>query len=144
MFQRIVVVYSEFLKSRRPLISAIQVAKVLRAELHAVMTMHDLPAYTAYAIAADPSLVRRLDDDRLAFYEQMKTTVRDIAQREGVEFRSELVADDEVDAVVQLLDRNRADLLVISLQRHTSHISRLWNKVFEIAQNVPCSVLGVH
>jgi nucleotide-binding universal stress UspA family protein len=144
MFQRIVVVYSESLESRRALTSAIQLSKALRAELHAVITMQNLPAYTAYAMAAEPSLVRGLDDDRLALYLQMKATVRDIAQREGVELSTELVADDEVDAVVQFLDRSRADLLIIGLHRHASHISRLWNKVFEIAQNAPCSVLGVH
>src|SRR5580698_7940094 len=100
MFQRIVVVYSESLESRRALTSAIQLSKALRAELHAVITMQNLSAYTAYAMAADPSLVRGLDDDRLALYLQMKATVRDIAQREGVELSTELVADDEVDAVV--------------------------------------------
>jgi nucleotide-binding universal stress UspA family protein len=144
MFQRIVVAYSESPESRRALASAIQLAKALGAELHAVITIQDLPAYTAYATAADPSLVRVLDDDRRALYGQMKATVREIAQREGVELRTELVADDEVDAVVHLLDRSRADLLVIGLHRHTSHISRLWSKVFEIAQNAPCSVLGIH
>jgi nucleotide-binding universal stress UspA family protein len=144
MFQRIVVVYSESLESRRALTSAIQLAKTFQAELHAAITMHDLPAYTAYATAADPSLVRVLDDDRRALYEEMKATVREIAEREGVELRTELVADDEVDAVVQLLYRSRADLLVIGLHRQTSHISRLWSRVFEIAQNAPCSVLGVH
>jgi nucleotide-binding universal stress UspA family protein len=144
MFQRIVAVYSELLESRRALTSAIQLAKALRAELRAVIIMHDLPAYTAYAMAVDPSLVLGLDDDRQALYEQMKTTVHEIAQREGVELRTELLADDKLDALVRLLDRSGADLLVIGLQRHTSHISRLWSNVFEIAQNAPCSVLGVH
>jgi nucleotide-binding universal stress UspA family protein len=87
---------------------------------------------------------RVLDDDRRALYEQMKATVHEIVQSEGVEYRAELVADDEVDAIVQLRDQSRADLLVIGFHRHTSHISRLWNKVFEIAQNASCSVLGVH
>jgi nucleotide-binding universal stress UspA family protein len=144
MFQRIVVVYSESPESRRALASAIQLAKALEAELHALITMQDLPAYTAYVTATDPSLVRVLDDDRRALYEEMKAAVREIAQREEVELRTELVADDEVDAVVQLLDRSRADLLVIGLHRHTSHISRLWSNVFEIAQNAPCRVPGVH
>ena len=144
MFQRIVVVYSESLESRRALTSAIQLAKAFQAELHAVIAMHDLPAYTAYVTAADSSLVRVLDDDRRALYEQMKTTICEIAQREGVDLGTELVADDDVDPVVQLLNRSRADLLVIGLHRHTSHISRLWSKVFEIAQNAPCSVLGIH
>jgi nucleotide-binding universal stress UspA family protein len=126
------------------LASAIQLAKALAAELHAVIAMQDLPAYRAYVTAADPSLVRVLDDDRQALYEQMKAIVREIAQREEVELRTKLVADDEVDSVVQLLDRSRADLLVVGLHRHTSHISRLWNMLFEIAQNAPRSVLGVH
>ena len=144
MFQRIVVIYGESLESRRALTSAIQLAKAFQAELYAVIAMHELPAYTAYATAADSSLGRVLDDDRRALYEQMKAAIGEIAQREGVEVGTELVADDEVDAVVQLLDRSRADLLVIGLHRHISHISRLWSKVFEIAQNAPCNVLGIH
>jgi hypothetical protein len=63
MFQRIVVAYSESPESRRALAFAIQLAKALRAELHAVITMQDLAVCKAYATAADPSLIRVLDDD---------------------------------------------------------------------------------
>jgi nucleotide-binding universal stress UspA family protein len=100
--------------------------------------------YTAFLLAADSSLLRTPSADRQGFYEQLQVTVREIAQSDGVEPKTELLEGVDVDAVIQLLHRREAELLVIGLHRHTSHISRLCNSVFEIAQNALCSVLGVH
>jgi hypothetical protein len=38
----------------------------------------------------------------------------------------------------------KTDLLVIGLHHCQSHISRLWSTVYELGQNAPRSVLGVH
>ena len=143
MFQRIVLAYSDSPDSRRALTSAIQLVKTFGAELQAVIAMRELPAYTAFVTIADSSFVRTVSADR-QLYEQLQVTVREIARSNGVELQTELLEGGEVDAIIQLLHRCEADLVVIGLHRHTSHISRLWNRVFEIAQNAPCSVLGVH
>ena len=55
-----------------------------------------------------------------------------------------LLKGDAVDAIVGFLLDHKTDLLVIGLRRHASHISRLWSKVYELAFDAPCSVLGVH
>jgi hypothetical protein len=49
-----------------------------------------------------------------------------------------------VDAIVHFLAHHKTDLLVIGLHHHQSHISRLWSTVYSLAQDAPCSVLGVH
>jgi hypothetical protein len=38
----------------------------------------------------------------------------------------------------------KTDLLVIGLHHCQSHMSRFWSTVYGLAQNAPCSVLGVH
>lgn len=125
MFQRIVLAYSDSPESRRALTSAIQLAKTFGAELQAVIAMLELPAYTAFVTAADSSFLRTLSADRQAFYEQLQVTVREIARSDCVELKTELLEGGEVDAIIQLPHRWEADLVVIGLHRHTSHISRL-------------------
>jgi hypothetical protein len=39
---------------------------------------------------------------------------------------------------------HKTDLLVIGLHHRQSYISRLRSTVYGLAQNAPCSVLGVH
>ena len=144
MYKRIAIAYNESPEASRALASAIHLAKALGAELRAITVMQELPPYTAYATAADCSLAGTLTEDRRAFYEQMQANARQIALGEGVELVTELAEGGEVDALVQFLHQYKADLLVIGLHRRESHISRLWSTVYEVAQDAPCSVLGVH
>jgi nucleotide-binding universal stress UspA family protein len=144
MFKRIVVAYNESPEASRALASAIQLAKLVEAELQVVTVVQELPAYTAYATAGDSSLTRTLREDRSQGYEQMQAAVRETALREGVAPVTHLLEGDEVDALVGFLLRDKPDLLVIGLHPHASHVSRLWSRVYGIAQDAPCSVLGVH
>jgi hypothetical protein len=45
---------------------------------------------------------------------------------------------------VRFLVYYKTDLLVVGLHHHSSRLSSLWSKVYEMAQDAPCSVLGVH
>jgi nucleotide-binding universal stress UspA family protein len=45
---------------------------------------------------------------------------------------------------VNFVCEHKVDLLVIGIHRRSSRVSRMWSTVYTIAQNVPCSVLGVH
>jgi len=49
-----------------------------------------------------------------------------------------------VQAILHFLREERADLLVIGLHQHDFYLSRLWSSVYDLAQDAPCSVLGVH
>jgi nucleotide-binding universal stress UspA family protein len=144
MFKRITVAYNESPEASRALASAIHLAKELGAELRAVTIMQALPAYTSYATALDPSIEKTLLDDRRERYEQLHTEAREAARREGVELVTDLAEGEEVDAIVRFVRRYKTDLLVIGLRQHALHISRLWSTVYEVAQDAPCSVLGVH
>jgi nucleotide-binding universal stress UspA family protein len=144
MCERIVVAYNESPESGRALASAIRLAKLLKAELQVVTVMQELPAYTAYATAADSSLTRQLREDRSQRYEQMQAEARETALREGVAAVIHLLEGDEVDALLDFLLRDKPDLLVIGLHPHASHVSRMWSTVYGVAQDAPCSVLGVH
>lgn len=144
MFRKVVVAYNESPESQRALVAAIELAKTHHAELQTVTAMGDLPAYTAFAEASDPSIRQVLEQDRLTFYSKLQEKVRAQLDSSGIEFRSYLVEGRQVEAIVSFLRRQRADLLVIGLHQRDLHISRLWSTVYELAQDAPCSVLGVH
>ena len=104
----------------------------------------DLPVYTTFAEAADPSISRVLSDDRLECYEQLQEKARALAASHGIGIRSHLVSGKQVEAIVDFLRRQKADLLVIGLHQRDLYVARLWSTVYELAQDAPCSVLGVH
>ena len=144
MFKRIAVAYNESPEARRALASGIQLARILGSELQVITIMEELPVYTAFASATDCSLERTLRDDRYKHYEQLQAETREMARREGVEIGTHLLDGEAASALVGFLLQEKPDLLIIGLHRRTSHISRLWSTVYEVAQEAPCSVLGVH
>lgn len=144
MYKRITVAYNESPEASRALTSAIHLARILGAELRAVTILQPRPAYTAYADAADPSLALMINSDRMQAYERLHSAARQAAMREGVELETHLVEGEEVDTIVRFLAHYKTDLLVMGLHPHQSHISRLWSTVYALAQDAPCSVLGVH
>jgi nucleotide-binding universal stress UspA family protein len=144
MFRRIVAAYNESPQSQRALDTAIRLAASLRAELQTVTAAEALPAYTAFAAVADPSLPRELKQDRLRVYQELQEKARVQVHGHGIELQNHLVEGQPVEAIIQFLRRQRADLLVIGLHPHDLHISRLWSTVYGLAQEAPCSVLGVH
>jgi nucleotide-binding universal stress UspA family protein len=144
MFRKLVVAYNESPESHRALMSGIRLAQSLAAELHVVTTMADLPAYTAFAGATDPSLTQVLDQDRSTHYSKLQEKGRVLFENHGIEFHGHLLEGHPVEAIVDFLRRQQADLLVIGLHQRDFYIARLWSTVYELAQDAPCSVLGVH
>jgi hypothetical protein len=61
------------------------------------------------------------------YYRDLLTRARYAAQREGVILTTELVEGDEVQAIMECVQRNQSDLLVLGLRRHSLLFSRLWN-----------------
>jgi len=144
MFQRIAVAYNESPEAERALACAIHLAKSLDAELNTITVAAELPAYTAFAEAAGPSLPRMLAEDREKSYEALQEKARATAQLHGVELNHHLVEGREVESIVSFLRAHKADLLVIGLHQRDLYLARLWSTVYELAQEAPCSVLGVH
>jgi nucleotide-binding universal stress UspA family protein len=144
MFHRIVVALNESQEADRALAAAIHLAKTLNAELHAVTVAAGLPAYTAFAEAADSSLSMVLREDRAKSYEALAGRVDSLARGNGVEIHNHLLAGDEVDTIADFLRAQKADLLVVGLHQRDFYIARLWSTVYALALESPCSVLGVH
>jgi|SRR5271168_4208911 len=144
MFQRIAVAYNESVEAQRAFAAATQLAKIMGAQLQTITVMADLPSYTAFAGIADPSLPRMLDEDRIKFYEELSEKARQSAQDQGVDVLTNSVEGSEVDEIIRFLRERKADLLVVGLHHQNLHIARLWSTVYELAQEAPCSVLGVH
>lgn len=64
---------------------------------------------------------------------------------EGVSLTAELVEGDEVQAIMECVQRNQSDLLVLGLHRHSLLFSRLWNHTtHDLVQQLSSSILGVH
>lgn len=144
MFQKIVVAFNDSQESQRALASAVQLSVSLHAELQVVTVMADLPAYTAFANVVDTSMTRVLENDRRKYYEQLQEKAVGFAERFGVTLQTHLIDGRQVESIVAFLRERNADLLVIGLHQRDLHISRLWSTVYELAQDAPCSVLGVH
>jgi nucleotide-binding universal stress UspA family protein len=144
MFHKIVVAYNANPEAQRALGSAILLAKSLNAQLHTVTAPVDLPSYTAFAGVADPALPQQLEEAQRGSYSDLAAQARDHARRHGMTVETHLLEGKPVEAIVEFLREQRADLLVIGLHQREFHIARLWSTVYELAQDAPCSVLGVH
>jgi nucleotide-binding universal stress UspA family protein len=144
MYKNIAVAYDESPEAGRALIAAIGLANCLGARLHTITVMANLPVYTAFATGADPALLVTLDEDRHQFYDRLQTAARTTAKCDEIELQTHLMDGEPVDGIVGFVCQNKIDLLVIGLHRRPNRVSSLWSTVYTIAQNVPCSVLGVH
>jgi nucleotide-binding universal stress UspA family protein len=144
LFTTIAVALDESPEAERALNVAIQLAKALGTNLHTVTAMAELPAYTAYVAAVDASMVRTLDGDRVAFYEHLQATAKSTALQEGIELTTHLLDGEKVDGIVDFVRERQINLLVIGLHHRSFRMSRLWSTVYTLAQDVPCSILGVH
>ena len=144
MFHTVVAAYNDSPEAERALITAIRLAKILNADLQAVTATADLPAYTAYAGVADPSLPRVLEADHAKFYQLLQQKARAIARPYGLDLQCQVVEGPGAEAIINFLREKKADLLVVGLHQRNFYLARLWSTVFELAQEAPCSVLGVH
>ncbi len=126
-----------------PFSSAIKLAKSLNAELLAVTAMADLPAYTAFAGVADSSITRVLEDDRREVLCKTSRTRHEPKPRVTASNCAAIWSKDEqVEAIVDFLRQQKADLLVIGLHQRDLHIARLWSTVYELAQDAPMQCSG--
>jgi nucleotide-binding universal stress UspA family protein len=144
MFRNIAVAYDESPEAGRALATAIHIARSLNAELRTITVVEELPAYTAYGVAADPAVLRTLGDDRSRFYERLQREAQEKAFAEGMQVATHVLDGERVDSIVRFVSDHKIDLLVIGLHHRSLRVSRLWSTVYSLAQDVPCSVLGVH
>ena len=145
MFKRILVAYDQSSESGRALLTAIHLAKSLNAELRAVSVQEKLPAYAGYIDAEIPGGTALLQQQASEYYRKLQSDARETACQQGIPLTTELVEGDEVEAIVECVERTQSDLLILGVHRHSLLMGRLWNHTaHDLSQRVAVSMLGVH
>jgi nucleotide-binding universal stress UspA family protein len=145
MFKRILVAYDESPESRRALLTGIHLAKSVNAELRAVSIQEKLPPYSGYIDAEVPGGTALLRQQASEYYRKLQAEAQETARQAGLVLTTELVAGDEVEAIVECAQRTGSDLLVVGIHRHPLLLSRLWNHTaHDLSQRVASNILGVH
>jgi nucleotide-binding universal stress UspA family protein len=85
-----------------------------------------------------------MKEDRRRIQGELHDRATRLAQEHGVQATSVILEGREVQAILRFLKEQKADLLIIGLRQHDFYLSRLWNSVYDLAQDATCSVLGVH
>ena len=144
MYKKMMVAYDESPEAKRALTRAIELAKVMGAELRLVTVCEPLPAYVAYADVAFPGSKRMLAEERQAFYRKLQEEARERAAESGLVADGVIVEGDEVQSIVDSITSWHADLLVIGRRHHSSPLTRIWGgTVHEIAERTRCNILAV-
>jgi nucleotide-binding universal stress UspA family protein len=148
MFRNIVAAYNGSQESKRALQSAVLLAKVTGATLHEITVLKDPPAYadsvyTTFATVADPSFPVVLKGDLHNVYEQLQDDARQIARKGGMDVATHLIEGDDVASIIKFVSEIGADLLVIGIHKRQLHLSSIWSTAHDLAQQAPCSILGV-
>ena len=144
MFSKIVVALNDLPESQRALRTGIELARTSQSELATVSILSDLPVYTSFAIVVDPNAPNAMREGQRRAHTELHEKASRLAQEHGVPAQGSIVEGQEVQAILHFLKDERADLLVIGLHQHDFYLSRLWSSVYDLAQEAPCSVLGVH
>jgi nucleotide-binding universal stress UspA family protein len=144
MFTKIVVSLNDLPQSQRALRAGIELAHACKAEFATVSILSDLPVYTSFAIVVDPNAPNAMREGQRRAHTELHEKASRLAQEHGVPAKGSIVEGQEVQAILHFLKDERADLLVIGLHQHDFYLSRLWSSVYDLAQEAPCSVLGVH
>jgi nucleotide-binding universal stress UspA family protein len=138
------VAYDESPEAKRALTHAIELAKLVGAELCMVTVSEPLPVYVAYADAALPGSEQIMKDERQNFYNKLQEDAKVRAAESGLVADGVIVEGDEVAGIVDSVTSWKADLLVIGRRHHTSPFSGVWGgTVHEIAERTRCNILGV-
>jgi nucleotide-binding universal stress UspA family protein len=144
MFRNIAVALDESPESGRALAKAIELAKILGVSLRTVTVAEDLPAYTAFASAADPAAVATLKQDQSDFYGLLQRRAIEAGGVAGVEILPSLLDGDRIESIQAFVNKHNVDLLVIGLHKRSLRMSSLWSTVYTLAQELSCSMLGIH
>ena len=130
----------------RALLVSMQLAKSLKAELRTVYVYEKLPPYAAGYMdfgvnGASINLPRQASE----YYRMLQVHAQQTARQQGIALKTEFVEGDEVQAIVECVQRTRSDLLVLGIPRHYGLFSRLWNHTtHDLSQQVASSILEIH
>jgi len=120
-----------------------ELCKLMGTPLETITVIEPPPVYTAFVVAADPGVAQSLESDRRRRYQEILESAVAEGYRHSIKVTGHLLEGSEVEEVISFLRARGADLLVIGLRQHSSHVSRLWSTVASLEQNAPCNVLAI-
>jgi len=144
MFSKIVVALSDLPESSRALHTAIEIATYFKSSLATVSVLGDLLAYVSFAFVANPSAPEAMREAQRNLHSELHEKAAELARASGVQIHGAILDSRAVEAVLRYLREEEAELLVLGLHQHDFYLSRLWSSVYDLANEAPCSVLGVH
>ena len=144
MFSKIVVALNDRPESQRALRTGIELARLCNAELLTISILGTLPAYSSFSIVVDSGSTAAMMEERRHNQEEMHDKAANLARESGVQAHGSIAVGSEVREILKFLKDHNTDLLVVGLHQHDFYLSRLWNSVYDLAQDATCSVLGVH
>jgi nucleotide-binding universal stress UspA family protein len=144
MFKRILVAYDGSPESSRALLTGIHLAKSLMAELRAIYVQERLPMDAGFIDAAVPGGTVLACQQAFQCYRFLEASAHQTARQESVFVKTEFVEGDEIQRIVECVERTRSDLLVLGIHRHPTFLSRMWHHTaHDLSQQVVSSFLAV-
>ena len=145
MFKRILVAYDGSAESGRALLTGIHLAKSLNAELRAIYVHERLPMDAGFINAAALGGTVLAFQQAFQCYRFLEANAHKTARQEDVFLKTEFVEGDEVQRIVECVERTRSDLLVLGIHRHPTFLSRMWHHTaHDLSQQVVSRILAVH
>jgi nucleotide-binding universal stress UspA family protein len=142
-FRKIIVAYDDSPAARDALRAGLELCKLAGTSLETITVIEPPPFYSPLVRAVAPDVAQDLETDRKRRYQEIIEFAVAEGLRHSVEVTGHVVEAEEVDGVISFLRARGADLLVIGLRQHTSHVARLWSTVSNLGHEAPCSVLGI-
>jgi len=137
-FQKILVAIDGSSGGQKALEIAIELAKLSRAELHALAVEGKLPAYAATIGEVDE--VKREKDQ---FFGTIARLARDQAREEGVDLQIEVLAGHAAELIVRHAANGGFDLVVVGHKGHFLEDYLLGSTADRVAHHAACPVMIV-
>ncbi|WP_348261344.1 universal stress protein [Telmatobacter sp. DSM 110680] len=144
MYKKIMIAFDESAEAKHALSIAVELARVLKADLRILTVSEPLPVYAAFMDSELPGARQALLEERNAFYRNLQSEGIKRAEEHEIAVEGIIVEGDEVQAIIDQIAKWGAELLVIGRRHHSGTVSRVWGgTVHNIAERVQCSILAV-
>ena len=139
MFKKILIANDGSAGAKLALKVAIDLAKRYGAELHSVSVEEGVPHY-----AATIGEVEEFKREANEFFNKVNDEAAAMANKEGVELKTTVLAGHEVETIVNYAREREVDLLVIGFMAHSKIFGRVWGSTSQnITKLAPCTVVVV-
>ena len=124
--------------SFKALREAISLAKLYNAELH-TLTVEELRTY--------PETMDEVDEEKEAIeskYKEMIDKANELAKVDGIEITPHFAYGHEVKEFIELINKEKFDLLVVGFMGHSKLYDRIWGGTSQnLTSLAPCTVMVV-